>query len=217
MGALFNGWILFQCMWWILGWEAGIDKLIHHVIFLIPAIVGQYYHIMAELVVFAISMETSTPALAMMLLTRQVEGHERAVAISGGIFSVLFLVIRIFVYGYGLARSWSFWVDPPSSALAELGEVGSGRRVAVVAMQAIFSAGWLLQLFWARTIAARLYGVISGRQSVHGASDRAVGKDSNEEQGAQLQDREGKGQVEAPKKKKTGASVSLRPRTRAQA
>jgi len=155
IGRLFLGNVLFQVLGLILGWETGLDTLFHHVLFLILAGMVMYSELMFELSVFGIAMETSTPALCLMLVFRSVQGFDKAATVAGMLFAVLFLASRVFFYGLGIWRSLSFWWT--ETHLQQLAvEALSQQEVVTLIMQALFTAGWVLQLVWARLIVAKM-------------------------------------------------------------
>ena len=263
LGAAFTSWALFQIVWILLGWEKGLDNYIHHFLFLVitfvrapatrhtpaprrpthsrpPRQMAPYFNICGELVLFAITMEVSTPALNVMLTTRQLVGKEGLSDAAGAVFALLFFASRVGFFGRAprrrrlLARlpaacagraadgppgaqvgrvagphlldgprrrrraarpppaprtshSCSFparpnlhsvrvrppracrrvrvrTVRPPAGAVANGADL-TGRENAVLLLHVLMSAGWVIQLFWARILVAKLAGMLRGKKS----------------------------------------------------
>ena len=79
LGVIFTSYVLNQLCCLIIGWEEGIEKTLHHVIFCCLGILSIYYAILPELSCFAIAMEVSTPSLIITHVFRQLEGYDSVV------------------------------------------------------------------------------------------------------------------------------------------
>lgn len=162
MGAVFTSWALFQVLWMVAGCERGVDMYIHHTLFLLATIVGPYYNICPELILFTLAMECSTAPLNAMLVTRSLQGWEGVAEAIAPLFAVSFLLFRVVLFGWGLWRSLAFWWAPPSAA----GSVGDlrGRLGAVAGLHALLAGAFVLQLFWARVLVAKAVSKLRGKE-----------------------------------------------------
>ena len=145
VGGAFGSWALFQISWLLLGWESGVDKWAHHLLFTFLVYAGHFFHVLPELTFFAVGMELSTPALCVLLTFREVVGYSQITALAKIIFALQFAFCRIFMFGYGLFRSLSLWYDPPSLSFLDTLD---DRKAAMAFLHALYCAGYALQLFW---------------------------------------------------------------------
>jgi len=161
-GTLFGGWAMYQILQLLVGWEEGnVVLVVHHIAFTTLGLAIPYYWVLPELTTFAVSMELSGPFLELMLIFRELKGHESLTSAASLTFGICFLVVRVFYFGYGLLRSLSFWHQPPQEAIDALGD----RVPAVMAMQGFYVLGYCIQLIWARTITQKLLGYFGGKSA----------------------------------------------------
>lgn len=161
LGTVYGGWALYQVIQLLMGWEKGGPMVYaHHAIFCSIGFLCPYVFVLYELTLFALTMENSGPFLEIMLVFREIEGHETLTSVGTVIFGVLFLLLRVGYFGYGLYRSLMFWQEPTTEVLDALGE----RVPFVIGIQIIYSLGYLVQLIWARTIVSKLFTTLAGHK-----------------------------------------------------
>lgn len=150
-GEVFVGNMVYQLLYWLLRWETGVDTLLHHLGFLIAGVLVLAAGCYARLAMSAIAMEVSSPFLSLHVLCRQLEGKwcSRVSDAAKAMFVAVFFVVRIGFYGHALAKFhtlyWRHWDMFPR-------EVPSFVTAGILVS---FTAGWLLQLVWAKMVLAK--------------------------------------------------------------
>ena len=142
------------------------SNYIHHLLFFLITVVAPLHCICGELTLFANAMEISTPVLNVMLVFRNVEGADGIATAAGVLFALLFYFARVFLFGWGLWRSLSFWWAAESAFGAGPHADLTGRVGAIAFLHGLLGGIYLLQLFWAKTIAGKFYSVIFGRDKL---------------------------------------------------
>ena len=113
----------------------------HHFMFAGISFFTPYLGVLPELTLFAITMETSTPALEIMSTLRRVEGANKTVlAATQSVFAALFILTRVLLFGYGLLRSMLFWRVADEELLSALDD----RLYGMIALQAVLNANSLM-------------------------------------------------------------------------
>jgi len=173
LGAIFGAWTVYQFSWLMLGWQSGLENYVHHTLFCVVSVLNPYSFCVFEATLFALAMEISSPALSTMLIFRQVRGtivtrfgsldYSQIETGAALIFMPLFLISRVFMFGYALWRSLQVWVVRPGIVLSTLGE----RTTFVCCVQGVYLAGWGLQLFWARVIVKKFLRKFGGKLKVN--------------------------------------------------
>ena len=153
-------------MTWTLlaGWDKGVDLWIHHLVCVALAYCVPYFMVLWEMTAFALCMEISTPVLLLMLTLRKLDGFETAVACLSAVFAGIFMLVRPLLYGYGVARSLTFWLPKSAAAEATLAAVRA-RWLGLATMQALFVALWVLQAYWAVGIGRKVSRALRATQS----------------------------------------------------
>ena len=153
MGPVFMSWTLFQIAWIAIGGERGVDNYVHHVLFLLAGFVAPYYSICGELILFSIAMEaaahlcpeaparppsraphrarrarqTSTPALNVMLVCRQLERWQTVATAGRNLFALLFVAFRLVRPAHARVLSdaarWRPPRAPPRTVMVRAGPV----------------------------------------------------------------------------------------------
>lgn len=165
IGELFLGYILFMTVMWCIGWDDGCDTIVHHIAFICITFLQGQYGCMVKLGLAAIMMELSTPALYGMLVFRQIAGRgpdgaaDPDVAhpiadICAPVFAVLFIVTRVFCFG------WQLWETVVITAM-HWSTVFPGKPNSLPAYQGmtllvLYTFGWAMQLFWAKTLVQKM-------------------------------------------------------------
>ena len=144
-GTIFLGYILALCASFLIGWDRGVDKAVHHLLYATIGTASWLWGHLPELAAAALAMEISTVPLAAVQIFREPVGYERVATLTGRVFGIAFMLLRVVLFGVVLLRSLMLWWTHPE-AFIEAGPV----RVALT--QVGYTAGWLLQCFWAWTI-----------------------------------------------------------------
>jgi len=147
--------MLYELIFWCLGWEKGLAKLTHHVLFLSLCSYLLSYHVFIKIAAIALSMEFSTIPLCVHLLSRQLRGWETTAHISGALFAASFLFFRIIVFGAGyldLLWSWTFHFVVFNRVPMYGAHFG----------MLVYSAAFVLQLYWSIGITRKLYAALHG-------------------------------------------------------
>ena len=71
---------------------------------------------------------------------------------ASALFAVTLLFARPLFFGIGVARSLYFWVNPSADELAAV----AGMETRIMAVQGLFFAGWLLQLWWSVGVVSKI-------------------------------------------------------------
>eukprot|EP01063_Lacrimia_lanifica_P011125 TRINITY_DN1790_c0_g3_i1.p1 TRINITY_DN1790_c0_g3~~TRINITY_DN1790_c0_g3_i1.p1 ORF type:complete len:314 (+),score=123.41 TRINITY_DN1790_c0_g3_i1:46-942(+) len=145
LGEIFLAYILYVTVMWTLGWEKGMDKGIHHVVFFFLAMLLAGWSFCHRLAVFAIAMELSTVPLNINLWAGWMKHWKLTHLIFGALFVLCFFFVRIFFYGYGLATTLSGAAEHGVGVVPVADEL-------VYLVLFLFTGGWLLQVFWLKTI-----------------------------------------------------------------
>eukprot|EP01062_Namystynia_karyoxenos_P063958 TRINITY_DN56807_c0_g1_i1.p1 TRINITY_DN56807_c0_g1~~TRINITY_DN56807_c0_g1_i1.p1 ORF type:complete len:304 (+),score=108.79 TRINITY_DN56807_c0_g1_i1:82-993(+) len=141
-GQFFTGYAIYITIMWLAGWEEGLDKIAHHIVFLFLAVVLAGSGAMGRLSSTAMSMEFSTVFLNSNLIFGWIK-HPVAKMLHlghGVCFVLSFVALRIIFFGRGLMMQWrDFLADgnaaplPPALTALCIG---------------LFTGGWLLQVYW---------------------------------------------------------------------
>ena len=86
-----------------------------------------------------------------MIITRAVTDYPQQANFFATLFAAAFFLCRVFFYGFGLMRSFSFWMLPDDhvqSAMLALDE----RKIGAIISQTVLALAYALQLMWASTI-----------------------------------------------------------------
>ena len=156
VGFVFTGYAAYITVMWILRWEHGFDKIAHHIVFLSLALLLSGTNSFSELAVYAISMELSTIPLNINIITSHLKSARKLHLLSGLLFIITFVVVRIFFFGYGLAMNISYFIEDSSKCHLPY-------PVAATVLTA-FSGGWLLQVYWLKPIIAKIKEVAGGKK-----------------------------------------------------
>eukprot|EP01060_Flectonema_neradi_P038363 TRINITY_DN800_c2_g1_i1.p1 TRINITY_DN800_c2_g1~~TRINITY_DN800_c2_g1_i1.p1 ORF type:complete len:284 (+),score=60.52 TRINITY_DN800_c2_g1_i1:59-910(+) len=114
VGFVFTGYAFYITVMWCLGWEHGKDKIAHHIVFLSLALLLSGTNTFSELAVYAMSMELSTIPLNVNHITAHIKSARKLHLASGLLFIISFVCVRIFFFGYGLARNIGYFVEDPT-------------------------------------------------------------------------------------------------------
>ena len=111
---------------------------VHHFMFACISFYTPYLGVLPELTLFALAMETSTPALEMMSIARCVEGFNgKALNLIKSVFALSFILSRVVLFGYGLFRSLLFWRDAEEQQFYGLAD----RVYGLIILQVCFMSG----------------------------------------------------------------------------
>jgi len=164
LGATFGAWSLYQFSWLLLGWQSGLENYVHHTVFSLVSFLNPYNFVLIEATLAALAMEISSPALSTMLIFRQVRGsiktplglleYSQIETVAALVFMPLFLIARVFVFGYAMWRCMQVWVLQPPLVMTALGD-GSYSAEVLCIQQALYLGGFGLQLFWAQLIVSK--------------------------------------------------------------
>eukprot|EP01061_Rhynchopus_euleeides_P008532 TRINITY_DN1765_c2_g1_i1.p1 TRINITY_DN1765_c2_g1~~TRINITY_DN1765_c2_g1_i1.p1 ORF type:complete len:310 (+),score=137.50 TRINITY_DN1765_c2_g1_i1:69-932(+) len=156
VGELFTGYAAFITVMWLLGWEEGLDKIVHHVVFLFLAVVLSGNYAFCRLSSFAMAMEMSTVPLNINMMTGWFTSTKTIHLVSGGIFILSFIAFRIFFFGYGLAVAISEFSTNPSAVPLPF-------PLSCLVLF-LFSGGWLLQVYWTQRIVDKVRETLGGKK-----------------------------------------------------
>eukprot|EP01065_Artemidia_motanka_P000119 TRINITY_DN1003_c0_g2_i1.p1 TRINITY_DN1003_c0_g2~~TRINITY_DN1003_c0_g2_i1.p1 ORF type:complete len:300 (+),score=81.45 TRINITY_DN1003_c0_g2_i1:64-963(+) len=156
LGEFFAGYTVYITTMWLLGWEKGVDKIIHHVVFAFLAHVLAGTGGLGRLSAEAMAMESSTVFLnsAIMFGWFSSSAVRLFSKVCGALFVLNFLYVRIYFFGKGLVVQWS-QVDsvrndsPMSEAMA-------------ITCLVLFTAGWGIQVYWLRPIYHKVVDTFAG-------------------------------------------------------
>eukprot|EP00756_Hemistasia_phaeocysticola_P056906 Hpha_TRINITY_DN33550_c0_g1::TRINITY_DN33550_c0_g1_i1::g.171131::m.171131 len=157
IGELFLGYTMYMTVMLFMGWDKGVDTLIHHIAFITLAWFQVGYGVFVRVGLWAMSMELSTPALYVHLVYRQIEGEtaSKLSSCSAIVFGLLFILVRIIGFGYGVITAAVSTIthfdtvlpDKPDAIPKELG----------LFILLLMFGGWALQLYWATFIFGKLF------------------------------------------------------------
>lgn len=158
IGEVFTANMIYQLLFWFLGWEKGLDSLAHHVGFLIAGCLVLVFVVYGKLAMFAVAMELSSPFLNLYLLARMLDGKLLALVsnVAMVVFTILFLFMRLGCYSFAVFEfHYLYWfrreLFPLWTPLA-----------ATYGIMITFTLGWVLQLFWAKVVVLKALKVIMG-------------------------------------------------------
>jgi len=158
IGEVFTGNMIYQTLFWFLGWEKSWEMLAHHIGFFVAGYLTIAAAVYPKLCMSAISMELSSPFLSLYLLTRMLDGEhwELVSNLSMVVFSFLFVVIRLGIYSFVVLEFhylywWHSELFPPSTPTSF-----------TKAILIIFTLGWVLQLMWGRLVVSKSLKFIIG-------------------------------------------------------
>eukprot|EP00755_Sulcionema_specki_P019979 Sspe_Gene.70815::Locus_41850_Transcript_1_1_Confidence_1.000_Length_1180::g.70815::m.70815 len=157
-GEIFTGYAVYITIMWLLGWEKGVDKIIHHVVFLFLAVTLAGSNVFARLSSFAMAMELSTPFLNINLISDWFDGRLFRIThlIMGSLFILSFVFLRIGVFGYGLFTTmYHYYMDRSIAPLPE---------PLAWAVLLLFLGGWLIQVYWLGPIWSKIVGVLGKKK-----------------------------------------------------
>jgi hypothetical protein len=158
---MFAAYMLYELVFWCLGWEEGLANLAHHVLFLGLCAYLLSHLVFIKIAAIALSMEFSTIPLCLHLVLRKLKGWETLSDICAAVFAATFLFFRLGVFGYGyldLLWSWTFHFDLFSRVPEH------GAHFGMLA----YSAAFALQLYWSLGIIAQLYSTLCSRRGSTG-------------------------------------------------
>mmetsp|Transcript_54922 Transcript_54922/g.119797 ORF Transcript_54922/g.119797 Transcript_54922/m.119797 type:complete len:290 (+) Transcript_54922:465-1334(+) len=148
LGSVFAALMVHFTFYWFCRWDTDPLQLFHHFAFIGVSVVLARRSAMPFVGLFAMAMECSSPALAVMTLLRQLEGelYQRISFVATVSFGLLFMASRVFMFGYALLstlRVRFFTLAPMPSHVP-------GWEFDLVLF--LLTCGWVLQLHWARLI-----------------------------------------------------------------
>eukprot|EP01065_Artemidia_motanka_P027856 TRINITY_DN33054_c0_g1_i1.p2 TRINITY_DN33054_c0_g1~~TRINITY_DN33054_c0_g1_i1.p2 ORF type:complete len:365 (+),score=97.39 TRINITY_DN33054_c0_g1_i1:76-1095(+) len=157
MGELFLGYTLYMTVMWLWDWDTGVDTIIHHVAFIALAWLQVSAASLCAVGQWAIAMETSTPPLWGYLVFRQIAGKgggDHPIGeVAKPVFGVLFILLRVIGFGYGLITCCIGLVSHWDTVFP-----GKPHSITVPAGMTVFVlmfVGWALQLYWGALIVAK--------------------------------------------------------------
>lgn len=156
-GEVFAGNMMYQLLFWLLRWETGVDTLMHHIGFLIASVLVLTATAFNQLAMSAISMEVSSPFLSLHVLFRQLDGSRcaRISDLAAMAFSVVFVVVRIVFYGWNVAHFLCIVWSRRGQLFHPEVKVFAPGVAHTVAILVVFTAGWVLQLFWMQRVISK--------------------------------------------------------------
>lgn len=156
-GEFFAGYAMYISAMWLLRWEHGIDKLIHHIVFLSLGITLAGSGALGRLSVRAMSMEITTVFLnsAMMAAWFQGPMFKMINLACGGLFIIGFILVRIIFFGRAVLLQWNEM--PRVSKDSPLPE--KAMFICLVA----YTAGWAIQCYWLIPITEKVKQIIYGK------------------------------------------------------
>ncbi|KAJ9464868.1 hypothetical protein DIPPA_26452 [Diplonema papillatum] len=152
LAEMFLAYVLYTIFMWCIGWDKGIDTILHHIAFLIISCNVVTTAAFVKLDCYAIAMEASTPFLMMYRLSRQLEGDSfRKIETWAGLaFCSSFLLLRPIIFCYQYVRTvLTFYLHP--EVLPD-----DVSRASVYTILIGYALGCVLQGIWSQTIIKKL-------------------------------------------------------------
>ena len=160
-GAVFLGYVLWQWLVLWLRWERPSRVLwLHRLAQLVLALGCLCWRVLPRLSLCAMAQEVSTPALALLLSARRLEGWQRVVPVARAAFGALFIGSRLVWFGRacfatlahdGFAAPWASAQPTARSALAWA-----------------YLGAWLLQLHWGASVAKWILRFLTDQMAFRG-------------------------------------------------
>jgi len=156
LGEVFTGNMVYQLVFWLLGWEKGMDMLLHHVGFLTAGVLVLTVVVYGKLAMGAVAMEMSSPLLNLHLLMRTLDGDGWKLLsnLAMTTFGAMFVLVRLGYYSYVVLEfNYLYWFrhelfpswTPP---------------VLTVSIMIVFTLGWILQLVWGKSVVLKSLKVL---------------------------------------------------------
>eukprot|EP01064_Diplonema_japonicum_P024175 TRINITY_DN3467_c0_g2_i1.p1 TRINITY_DN3467_c0_g2~~TRINITY_DN3467_c0_g2_i1.p1 ORF type:complete len:293 (+),score=25.19 TRINITY_DN3467_c0_g2_i1:35-880(+) len=153
IGELFGGYTIHQTVFWIIGWDKGLDTILHHIGFLTVTFIVVPTGAYIQLGLWAIAMEISTPPLMYYLSTRQLYPARVSTDVAAYLFSFLFIVFRVVIFSYVyLSTLFTLWSHPSLFPTT----LSTTSHCAVLSLLGL---GLVLQLYWSKAIFVKLKGI----------------------------------------------------------
>lgn len=148
---MFTANMVYQVIFWVLGWEKGLDMLLHHVGFLITGCMVLVFAVYGKLITSAMAMEMSSPFLSLHMLARMLDGKWWALVsnLAMVVFAAVFVVVRLGFYSFAVLEfHYLYWYHhelfpqwtPPAASYG---------------LMFCFTLGWVLQLFWGKLVVSK--------------------------------------------------------------
>jgi len=156
LGEAFTGNMVYQLVFFFLGWEKGMDVLLHHVGFLVAGALVLTVVVYGKLAMGAVAMEMSSPLLNLHLLSRTLDGDGWKLVsnIAMVTFAAMFVLVRLGCYSYVVLEFmylywfrhelFPYWTPP----------------VLTNGIMIVFTLGWILQLVWGKGVVLKSLKVL---------------------------------------------------------
>eukprot|EP00756_Hemistasia_phaeocysticola_P016258 Hpha_TRINITY_DN15465_c3_g10::TRINITY_DN15465_c3_g10_i1::g.175200::m.175200 len=149
-GEFFAGYAMYITVMWLLQWEKGVDKIIHHMVFLTLGVTLAGSGALGRLSSRAMAMELTTVFLNSAMMAEWFQGgsFKMIKMVCGGLFVLSFIIIRIFFFGRAVYLQWS-----------EMSRVSKETPLpenALIACVVMYTAGWVIQVYWLMPIAEKV-------------------------------------------------------------
>jgi len=101
-GEMYLGYLIYKIVMFRHGWDRGADIIMHHVLFMLLALIQVSYSVLIRVGMWALAMELSTPFFHLMQVATQIKGPtaEASQSVLYYLYVGLFVVFRILGFGY---------------------------------------------------------------------------------------------------------------------